>query len=270
MKREPAVAGQFYPFSKSELSAQLKSFFALPIPCENKKKIIAAISPHAGYVYSGPIASYTYRELKKDNEFSCAIIIGPNHTGYGPGVSIFPNGSWKTPLGEVKVDEKIAKKISNQEFVLDESAHEFEHSIEVQIPFLQYLFKKIKIVPICLLDQSINTSIALGNRLAEVIKDEKTIVIASTDFSHYIPYAEAYARDYKAMEAIKNLDEKLLFENIEKYKISMCGPGGVAAAIVYSKKKGAKQGKILKYGTSGDIIEDKSTVVGYGSLILEK
>lgn len=274
--RSPAAAGQFYPDSKKELSSQLKSFFELPVSCENKGKILAAVSPHAGYAYSGAIASYAYRELKKDRKIETAAIIGPNHTGIGPDISIFPEGTWETPLGEVMVDEKLAKKIAGKPvmdaagnmFTLDETAHEAEHSVEVQVPFLQYLFGEVKIVPICMMDQSFETSVALGKRIADVAGGE-TVVIASSDFSHYIPYEQAYGRDGKAIEAIKKLDEKLLFDYVSKYDISMCGPGCVAAAITYAKEKGAKEGRLLRYATSGDVVEDKKAVVGYAAFSLE-
>lgn len=270
MVREPAVAGQFYSDSKKILSAQLKSFFELPISYENKNKVLAAVAPHAGYAYSGSIASYAYRELKAGRKFETAIIIGPNHTGVGPGVSIFPKGMWKTPLGNAEVDERLAGKISNDVFLLDEEAHAFEHSAEVQVPFLQYLFENAKIVPICMGDQSIETAVALGKRIAKVADEKKAVVIASSDFSHYIPYEQAYVRDHKVIDAIKKLDVKLLYEYISKYDISMCGYGCVAAAISYAKEKKGKAGRLLRYSTSGDVSGDRNAVVGYGALVLEK
>jgi hypothetical protein len=271
--REPAVAGQFYAFDKEGLQKELKKSFAFsgePKKSKNKNSILSAVCPHAGYMYSGGVAAYSYRALKEDRTAETFVIIGPNHGGVGPAVSVYPSGEWETPLGKIEIDSKLAQEIAGDKFTLDDSAHTFEHSAEVQLPFLQRVFKDFKIVPICVLDQRLDLMKELGERLAKVLDENRHVVIASTDFSHYIPNEDAYSRDFKAIEAIKSLDENALFEAIDKYDISMCGYGGVAATIVYSKFKGAKKGELLKYMTSGDVTGDKSAVVGYGSLILKK
>jgi len=271
MIREPAVAGQFYSFDGENLEKELKKAFSFsgePKASKNANKILAAVCPHAGYMYSGSIAAYSYKALKEDRTPKTVVIIGPNHGGIGPAVSVYPNGEWETPLGKVEVDSELAEKIAGGKFSLDEDAHIYEHSIEVQLPFLQHVYKEFKIVPICVMAQRLNLMEELGQRLADVVKDGA--VIASTDFSHYVPYQEAYDKDFKAINAIKDLDEVGLFDAVEKYGISMCGSGPVAAAIVYSKLKGAKEGKLLKYTTSGDVTGDKGAVVGYASLVLTK
>ena len=272
MKREPAVAGQFYSFDRESLEKEIKKAFSLPgepKKTKNENKILAAVCPHAGYMYSGSVAAYSYKALKEDSTPKTFVIIGPNHGGMGPAISIYPSGEWETPLGTVEIDSELAEKIAGEKFVLNEEAHIYEHSVEVQIPFLQHIFKEFKIVPICVMEQRLNSMRGLGEKLAQVL-GEGHMVIASTDFSHYVPNEEAYKRDFKAIDAIKSLDEGALFEAVEKYDISMCGYGGVAAAIVYSKLKGAKEGRLLKYMTSGDVTGDKSAVVGYGSLILTR
>lgn len=271
--REPAVAGQFYPLEKSDLLKELKKCFSVSgEPKESKKenKILAAVCPHAGYVYSGPTAAFSYKALKEDRIPETVVIIGPNHSGVGAPVSISSADYWSTPLGDIEVDAELAKKISDENFILEDEAHFYEHSGEVQLPFLKYVYKNFKIVMICLMDQRLDTVKKLGEKLAKVLDPKKHVVIASTDFSHFVGNDEAYEKDMIAINTIKKLDEELLYKRVEEENISMCGPGGVAAAIIYSKKLGAKSGKLLKYQTSGDITGDKRTVVGYGSLIISK
>ena len=274
MIREPVVAGQFYPLHKDDLLKQLEQCFSIsgkPGKTKNENKIVATICPHAGYMYSGSTAAYSYKALKEDRTPETFVILGPNHSGIGPGVSIYPKGEWETPLGKIEVDAELAKKISDIDFMLDTEAHAYEHSIEVQMPFLQYVYEtSFKIVAVCLMDQRLDSMKKLGKKLSEVLNPEKHVVIASTDFSHYVPYQSAYERDLKAINTIKKLDENELFDTISKFDVSMCGPGAVVAAIVYAKSAGAKSGEILKYQTSGDVTGDKSAVVGYGALVLKK
>jgi len=272
MNREPAVAGQFYSFDRDSLEKEVKKAFALsgePKKSERTGRILAAVCPHAGYMYSGSVAAYSYKAIGEDSNPKTFVIIGPNHGGMGPAISVYPSGEWETPLGRIEVDTELAGRIAAGKFELDETAHIYEHSIEVQLPFIQHLFKEFKIVPICVMDQRLSLMKELGSRLAEVLGDGD-IVIASTDFSHYVPNNIAYSNDMRAIEAIKSLDEDKLFEEIGKHDISMCGYGGVAAAIAYAKLRGAKEGQLLKYMTSGDITGDKNAVVGYASLVLSR
>ena len=272
MNREPAVAGQFYSFDRDSLAKEIKKAFALsgePIISGKPGKILAAVCHHAGYMYFGSVAAYSYKAIREDSSPKTFVIIGPNHGGMGPAISVYPSGEWETPLGKIEVDTELAEKIAAGKFSLDETAHIYEHSVEVQLPFTQHLFKDFRIVPICVMDQRLSAMKELGSRLAEVLSDGH-MVIASTDFSHYVPNNTAYSNDMKAIEAIKSLNEDKLFEEIGKHDISMCGYGGVAAAIAYAKLKGAKTGQLLKYMTSGDVTGDKSAVVGYASLVLSR
>lgn len=259
--REPFFAGQFYPFDKSTLKKQLNTFFLNAKVETQTDPVIAGIAPHAGYIYSGQVAAHLYKSLQNMKP-ETVIVIGPNHTGYGKAVDICGSGKWKTPLGEVDVDEKIAEKIgeiSNQEVA--------EHSVEVQIPFLQHVFEhEFKIVPIHVMDQSIETMEKLGKGLSKALNTDKHLVIASTDFSHYVPQKQAYTNDLRAINAIKNLNIKELYDVIQEFDVSMCGYGPVTAAMTYAKLKGSKSGKLLKYGTSGDVTGDFNSVVGYGAL----
>jgi hypothetical protein len=283
--REPAVAGYFYPSSRSELVRSIESLFSselgpgeLPSPrVEGPRKIFGLISPHAGYMYSGSIASYGYLHLSKDGLPSRIIIIGPNHTGMGGAISIFPRGYWKLPLGVVEVDDELAEALHKKDpFIdLDGEAHLYEHSIEVQIPFLQYIYEKVdrsfKILPIVMMHQTWSGVQALGNALTEVLGDmprEEYILIASTDFTHYESASSAEKKDKMVIERILDMDPHGLIETVYKYNISMCGYGPVATLLYVASNLGVKKSILLKYGSSGDVTGDYSNVVAYASLKL--
>ena len=264
--RRPAVAGQFYPNDKKTLKKQVEDFLEKS-KTEKIKGAAGAIVPHAGYSYSGSVAAYSYNAiagLKPKN----IVILGPNHTGYGEPVAIDASDEWETPLGAVSVNSELREKISKDLFSIDAEAHEYEHSIEVNVPFLQCVFNDFEIVPICIGDQRKEIMKALGERLAKTL-NEKDIVIASTDFSHYVPYDAAYANDLRAINDVIKLDVDSFYETVKKNNVSMCGHGGVAALIEYAKRRGASKAALLKYATSGDVTNDKTSVVGYASLVLE-
>jgi AmmeMemoRadiSam system protein B len=274
--RQPAVAGMFYNLNPEMLRKQIKSCFEHKLgPKEIKEeKFIAAIVPHAGYVYSGPVAAWTYSRIQKCN----CIILGPNHSGFGSRFGVMATGKWKTPLGDVNIDEEVSKKLirSNPLLENDPISHESEHSIEVQLPFLQYRFKDdFEFVPICVMNEFpsfdfLEECRAIGKTIASVIKKEKKkwIIIASSDFSHYIPYEDAYSTDNYVIEAILKLNEKDFFLRLQEKNASVCGFGPIAIAIIAAKELGAKEGKLLKYATSGDVTFDRGAVVGYSSIFI--
>lgn len=275
MIRQPAVAGSFYHLDPEMLKKQIKGCFDHPLgPKEIKEKdFLATIVPHAGYPYSGPIAAWSYSRIKRANY----IILGPNHRIFGPNFSIMKKGSWKTPLGEVNIDESIVDKLVKKCPLLqyDFLAHEGEHSIEVQLPFLQYQFKSFEFVPVCVRNEFpsfgfLDECEVVGRGIAEVVKKEKKkwIIIASSDFSHYIPHDYANLVDNYVIEAILRLNEKDFFARIQEKNASVCGFGPIAIAMIAAKNLGAKKGELLKYATSGDVTHDKSAVVGYGSIII--
>lgn len=277
-KRKPAAAGTFYEASRDELMIQISSCFEslhgpqkLPKPkteIEEPPPII--VSPHAGYMYSGPVAAHGYYELSLRRRPDSIIIIGPNHYGIGTDVSIYPEGSWITPLGEASIDTQLVAKMTNSSeiFSLDEFSHVDEHSIEVQLPFLQYIYGEIKFVPICMLDQSISVAKLIGEVLASVISEpEKILVVASSDFSHYVSHDEALRRDMPVIDKILKLDIDGFAQEIRYRKASLCGYGPIAAVMSFAQKIGYRRSKLLKYSTSGDITGDKSSVVGYASIM---
>ena len=228
---------------------------------------MAMVVPHAGYYYSGPVAAHAYKELAEDGIFDTAVILGPNHTGYGDPVSVWSEGSWSTPLGEAEVDKKFARRLLGDVVKADEAAHIHEHSIEVQLPWLQYLYGKVRIVPIAMLAQDLETARIVGKSIGQV--GGNLVVIASSDLTHYEPHSVAMEKDSSVIEAITALDEEELYARCERIGCTMCGYGPVAAAIVASKEMKGKKASLLKYATSGDTSGDFSRVVGYGSIVMK-
>ena len=274
--RQPVAAGTFYDGIPDRLREQIEWCYQHElgpgvVPGVNyagPRKIIAAVVPHAGYIYSGPVAAHVYKELADDGVFDTAVILGPNHTGYGAMVSLWPEGAWKTPLGELKIDESLADSLLGGVIVADETAHIYEHSIEVQLPWLQYLYGEVKILPIAMLAQDMETAQEVGRAISRL--GNNIIIIASTDFTHYEPHSVAVKKDSSVIEAIINLDEAELYRRVESLNCTMCGCGPVAATIVAAKEMGAVGASLAKYATSGDIIGDFSRVVGYGSMVIKR
>jgi len=273
--RQPAVAGMFYHLNPEMLRKQIKNCFDHKLGPKKIKeeKFIATVVPHAGYPYSGPIAAWSYSKIPKCNY----IILGPNHRVFASRFGVMREGEWKTPLGSANIDKEVAKKLieSNPLLEYDIISHESEHSIEVQLPFLQYRFKDdFKFVPICIINEFpsfdfLEECKAVGKIIANVIKKErkKWIVIASSDFSHYIPYEDAFSTDNYIIEPILKLNEKDFFLRIQERNASVCGFGPIAIAMMVAKELGSKKGTLLKYATSGDVTGDKGAVVGYSSII---
>ena len=266
--REPVVSGYFYPSGKAHLLKNLENFIDRKI---QKEKVIACVVPHAGYIYSGKTAGLTYSKIEIPQTI---IILGPNHTGYGEPYSVAEHDKWLTPLGEVQIDKEIAKKLVEKSIYLqeDEIAHLREHSIEVQLPFLQFLRKDIKIVPICLLGYVDNPAwYEIGEKISQVIKETKRdcLIVASSDMTHYEPYKIAESKDKYVIEAICNLDEDQVIKRIEEKDVSMCGYAGVIVSIVAAKLLGAKKGELVYYTTSAETSNDYSEVVGYAGIIIK-
>lgn len=281
MIRLPAVAGQFYFADKDKLKQQIENCFThelgpgtLPETNEKKsdKRILGAIIPHAGYMFSGAAAAHAYKALSEIKKPDVVIIIGPNHTGVGSGLSIFPEGTWKTPLGEVDVDKEFANAIlkHGEMMDLDDLAHKYEHSIEVQLPFLQYIWPDIKIVPICMMLHDLDACDDVAYSIIDAAEELKktVLILASSDFSHYVPERVAEELDDLAIQNVIKLDEEKLIKTIERKKISMCGYAPISSMLVAVKEMGAKKAEVLKYYTSGEILGDKSQVVGYASVII--
>lgn len=280
--RYPAVAGSFYPENENALKKQIEECFLhklgpgeIPTYKKGGKKIKGCVVPHAGYVYSGPVAAHVYSALANDGFPETFIIIGPNHTGYGNGVAVTTE-SFNTPLGDVCVDKDLAKELLDTIIDNDINAHMYEHSIEVQLPFLQYIKKDFSFVPVCMGMQDYKTAKEVGDIIKDVIKDRDVVVIASSDFTHCgSMYGQtppmgkrvdefAKEQDEKAIDAILKLESKQLIENIKKYNITMCGYGCVASMLFGVEGKNAE---LLKYATSYEI-SPGDMAVGYGAIIV--
>lgn len=265
MIREAAVAGQFYPSSPVKLREMIATMVA---DKKGREKIIGVVSPHAGYIYSGSVAGATISQIKFKDTF---IILGPNHTGFGEAFSIMTEGIWRMPLGDIEIDTKLAGHILalSKHLKKDDEAHCYEHSIEVQLPFLQYFQKDIKLVPIVLAHASGAIYKEIGNTIARAIQDQKreVVIIASSDMTHYEPQRSAQEKDNQAITAMLSLDENNLIEKIQELNISMCGYAPVVSMITAVKALGAKKAELVKYQTSGDITGDYSSVVGYAGLL---
>ena len=273
--RTPAVAGMFYPKTQQELRSTIRDCFLhsfgpgkLP-PLSDSKNIIGVICPHAGYMYSGPIAAYSYyviSSLKPD----LVIIIWPNHWGIGCNIASMKEGLWRTPLGDVEVDTDAAVEINKatKNIELDFFSHTRDHSLEVQIPMLQEIYShKFKILPIILIDQSYNAAIEIGMSVSKIAKNKKTVIIGSSDFTHYEENEFAHKQDKSLIEPILEMDVNEFYNILQKNQISACGYGAIASTMTACKELGATRGTLEKYATSGDITGEKSSVVGYASII---
>ncbi len=269
--RYPAVAGQFYEGKEDTLRKQIEACFlhdlgpkAIPKLKKGERKIKGAVSPHAGYMFSGPVAAHIAAALAEDGFPETFIVVGPKHSGYGSPVAITTE-EFSTPLGNVAIDLELAEKLHTGVIDNDLMAHRAEHSIEVQLPFLQYIKRDIKFVPLCIGHQTYKMAKEIAGIISKAISGRDVVVIASTDFSHYVPKAVAEKLDRKAIDAILNLDAKELYKTVEKHNISMCGYGPVMTMM---ESVGGSKASLLKYSTSGDIMEMRD-VVGYGALIVK-
>jgi AmmeMemoRadiSam system protein B len=279
--RRPTQAGAFYEGDADSLKTQIENCFLQEfgpkqLPKVNEigpREIIGLVCPHAGYMYSGHVAANAYYELAQDGKPDIVVILGPNHTGYGSAIALMSAGFWRTPLGDVEIDVKTANRIVQETSIVDvdEFAHRFEHSIEVQLPFLQYLYdSNFKFVPICFQMQDLNSAVEVGKALVDVLADKNAVVVASSDMTHYEPQRNAAAKDMMALNAVEAMDEKRFYAIIETQNVTACGYGAIAAVIVAAKGLGAKEAKLLCYKSSGDVTGDYSSVVGYAAVCFKK
>jgi len=278
--RLPSQAGAFYAGKAESLKRQIEECFLhelgpgkIPTVMEGPRRIVGLVCPHAGYMYSGPVAAHAYYNLASDGKPEIVVLFGPNHTGYGSALAVVNEGFWRTPLGDVEVDGETANKIVREARIVDvdDSAHRYEHSIEVQLPFLQYLFgSAFKIVPICFLMQDLHSSREVGQAVAKVLTGRNALIIASSDMTHYEPHRIAEKKDLMALRAVEAMDEERFYSIIEEHRITACGYGPIIALITAAKALGAREAKLLCYKTSGDVTGDYSAVVGYAAVQFTK
>ena len=273
MIREPVVAGQFYPGEKKELKNMIKSCFEHKFgpgtdSIESSEKIFGIVCPHAGYVYSGPTACHSYKSIVNQNP-ELVIIIGPNHFGIGRDAATMIDAQWKTPLGMVQVDSESAKQVAEiSEFIeIDEYSHSQDHSLEVQVPMLQEIFSNdFQILPIILRSQNMETAIDVGNAISEIAKKKNVIIVASSDFTHYEENSFAHQQDMALIEPILEMDIERFYQVLNERRVTACGYGAMASAMIACKNIGATKGELLSYATSGDVSGNTESVVGYGAI----
>jgi len=273
--RTPAVSGTFYPDDEKELKSLIRDCFMHSIgpgkipPTDSEQKIYGVICPHAGFVYSGPVACHSFYSISSSTS-EMAIVTGPNHYGIGQNIASMIDVSWKTPLGLMEVDSESALELRNGLDILelDSFSHSKEHSIEVQIPILQETFShEIKILPVSLIDQEQKTATKVGSAIAKIAQKKDVLLIGSSDFTHYEENEFAHRQDLALIEPILKLDVDEFYKILYDRHVTACGFGAIASTMIACKELGATEGKLLKYATSGDVSGDKSSVVGYASII---
>jgi AmmeMemoRadiSam system protein B len=259
--RQPAVAGRFYPGDAETLRAEVTRLLG---PDPRGDRTLGAVVPHAGYVYSGKVAGATFRRLAIPRS---VVVLCPNHTGRGPRVSVWAEGSWKIPGAELPVDEELAARVLAEVpgAQRDVRAHEREHAIEVELPFLVALRPDVRIVPIVLGGLDGAEAAAVGEALAGCVVD--AMVLASSDMSHYIPHDEAKARDRLAIDRLLALDPLGLHATCEAHDITMCGVLPATALLAYARVRGGARPELVQYATSGEAFGDYSSVVGYAGVL---
>lgn len=265
MIRQPAVAGYFYPGKRQELIRSLEGFVSSQ---GTKARAMAIVVPHAGYMYSGAVAGSVYSAIELPQRF---IILCPNHTGAGSDFDVHPEGQWLTPMGSAEVDTEMCEQLLRlfPASVRDGEAHRREHSLEVQLPFLQYLKGDIRFLPVCIRQFRWNQLQDLANALVQIVKgsSEEILIIASSDMTHYESQESAGRKDRMAIDRMEKLDARGLYDTVHEHDISMCGYLPATVAMLAAKQLGATQGKLIQYATSGDVTHDYGSVVGYAGLI---
>ncbi|MCP2519966.1 AmmeMemoRadiSam system protein B [Candidatus Aminicenantes bacterium AC-708-M15] len=269
--RRPVVAGKFYPANPEELRNKILDYFKDINSLNMQEKIVSILVPHAGYDYSGKIAAMAYKQIEH-KKVDTVILMGPSHRVGFSTISVYPKGFYQTPLGLIEVDSDLANKLisANKKIHYFPPAHFWEHSLEVQLPFLQILYPKIKIVPVIMGGQTRENIEIMINVMERILKEETTkrvMLVTTCDYSHYYSYKKAVKLDKVAMEAIQQMNYRKLLSLVEKRKCEMDAFGPVAVTMEVSKRLGANRAYILKYANSGDVTGYKKKVVGYAAIL---
>ncbi len=269
--RLPAVAGAFYPSPASQLRAEVDEFVERASLPPRFGRVYGLVSPHAGYMYSGFTAAHAYKALR-EMSFDAVIVVGPSHQEYFQGISVFPGEGFRTPLGDVPINEAVRAKLveGQKKIFLSTAGHRGEHSVEVQLPFLQRVLGTFSFVPVVMGDQTLDLCEKLADAIAFAAPAGTTLLVASSDLSHYHPYEEAKALDQRVIELVERYEPVQLMERLSHRELEACGGGPIVAVMLAAKKLGADSAKVIHYCNSGDITGDKSAVVGYLSALLTK
>ena len=270
MLRRPAVAGTWYPADPSRLTADLRSYLeaADTAPSDqivpNDATLIALVAPHAGLIYSGPVAAHAYRLLRQ-RAFDAVVLVGPSHYVAFDGVSVWPEGAFATPLGDLPIDERLAADIAAAcpDVVERSDAHAREHSLEMQLPFLAHVAPGVPIVPLVMGRQTRETAAALGDALVRAARGRRVLLVASSDLSHFFDARTAAALDAAVIGDIDRLDAEGLMSRLERRPEHACGGGPIVSVLRAAHALGANASRVVQYADSGDISGDKQSVVGY-------
>jgi len=270
--REPAVAGAFYPGQAEVLSKLVDQLIAQAVVPANPGRLVALVAPHAGYEYSGAVAAHSYA-LLKGQKFERVVVIAPSHYEYFPFASVYDGDAYVTPLGSVPVDKEFAAKLAKLSPLIQlssaghvASGDKREHSVEVELPFLQRALGSFKLVPIIMGEQNYDVERAVGVALAKTVAGTNTLIVASSDLSHYHPYDEATSLDGKTLRAIAEWDYLSMSENFGARVWEACGGGPIVSAMIAAERLGANEARVLKYANTGDVTGDHSKVVGYSAV----
>ncbi len=275
--RAPAVAGMFYPEDAGELRRNVVTLLEAAVPQYSDQSIVAAIAPHAGYIYSGPVAAYTFKTLQTcypsglappptTDQFSpTVVVIAPSHHEAFPYISVFTGQAYRTPLGEVPVAQELAETLAaaDEYIMADWRGHVREHALEVELPFLQVIWPQFRLVPVVMGQQDWELCKLLGEHLAALARETPLLILASSDLSHYHFYEDAVEIDARFIEHLRAFDPAALHYALEEEVCQACGGGPVVAAMIAARTIGANTANILRYQNSGDISGDHSAVVGY-------
>ncbi len=271
--RKPAAAGGFYPGEKEAIEKLVAECMEKARPHIKERNCFAGVSPHAGFIYSGVPAAATFLSIKELKDAKTVVIVGPNHTGLGGLVSL-SREDWELPIGVFKNDVEFGEEmVKNANFLKpEEEAHRMEHSIEVQLPFLHAVNPSAKIVPISMMDQSLEGANDVANALLAAEKNlgREAVLVASSDFSHYVPSEMAEKADKEAMGHILGLDAEGFQKEVRAKNWSICGYGPISVAMLYAKAKGSKKALEVMYTNSGEVTGDYSQVVAYASIVFPR
>ncbi len=274
--RKPAVAGQFYPADRAELSSLIDGCYmhrlgpgrAPPAP-RGSAQVVAVVSPHAGYIYSGPVAAHSYLHVSSLPDPDLIVVVAPNHYGLGSGVSTYRDGEWETPLGRIRVESDAAEELARLAGIVsfDPGAHRLEHSLEVQLPFLQKIYgNSVPFLPISLLFQDMETAKTVSAAITKIVRGKKAVLVASSDLTHYEPARRAKEKDLALIQQILKMNLEGFYSTLERLRVTACGFGAIAAVMETAKSLGLGKAELLEYASSGDTSGDNLQVVGYGAL----
>lgn len=268
MRRDPIVAGQFYPGDKGNWEAEVRGYLARGAAAGGQRACLAMV-PHAGYMFSGSIAGKTLAQAGLEQT---VLLLGPNHTGRGDALAVWPDGEWVLPGAVLEVDQDLANNLLAAHGALKKSyaAHTHEHSLEVVIPFLWAINPSTQILPCCVAEPGLDLLQEVGKSMAAQLKSEQKAVsiVVSSDMSHFISQSEAKSQDEKAIQAIKDLDPKKLYTVVREKGITMCGVLPMTLGLVIARELGAHSAELVEYGTSAEVTGDYDKVVGYAGMLV--